>query len=654
MYSKNPVLQKVNELLVKAKPGFHKKEMLKPFHKDENFCSTCHKVHLPKALTNYRDFLRGQNHHDSYLLSGVAGHGARSFYYPPKAQTNCNGCHMEFKESNDIAAFEHDGKRVVHDHFFAGGNTALPYWRGDMETVKREQKILEGCARVDIFGVRKGGEVFGELEAPIGPKVPTLVAGETYLLETVIRTLKLGHHLTQGTVDSNELWLDVTVRSGDRLIGASGQLDELNGVDPWSHFVNNFVIDRNGNRIERRNPQDIFTAVYNHQIPPGAGQIAHYRLQVPQDVQEPLTIRVQFKYRKFAKTYTDYMNEAYKDGDRKFLNGGPGSSGKNELPITIIAEDTVVLPVQRADGSVASTDFNNDEKSPELWQRWNDYGISLLLTGNNQLRQAAEAFAEVEKLGRYDGPLNIARVLLAEGNLDAATDALTRAEKMQPPPPAWTFAWLNGEIAVQQGQFELAERMFRSVLYDQTQERIDRDFDFSKDYIVRNSLGGVLIDLADKAAARGQVERSIGLLQQAREEFEAVTNGFVDPENNTAFANLREVYSRLADLETTKEKSDWYREKSKVAEANNIKFKPDDNASDIAIPKARQKYPAADHAAEKVVIYDLHRESKIDAEAAPKTEVTESKSSGDDLSSLHPAANRSDLTDESQALVEFK
>jgi hypothetical protein len=37
------------------------------------------------------------------------------------------------------------------------------------------------------------------------------------------------------------------------------------------------------------------------------------------------------------------------------------------------------------------------------------------------------------------------------------------------------------------------------------------------------------------------------------------------------------------------------------------KYKPDDNARDRAIAAARRKYPAANHAAEAVVIYDLQR-----------------------------------------------
>ena len=37
------------------------------------------------------------------------------------------------------------------------------------------------------------------------------------------------------------------------------------------------------------------------------------------------------------------------------------------------------------------------------------------------------------------------------------------------------------------------------------------------------------------------------------------------------------------------------------------RYKPDDNAAEVAIPAARRRYPAANHAAEALVIYDLQR-----------------------------------------------
>jgi tetratricopeptide (TPR) repeat protein len=591
-YSDNPVLQQINQLLIKAKPAFHKTEMLKPDLKSEEFCSTCHKVHLPGKLTHYKEWLRGQNHYDSFVLSG-AGHGARSFYFPPKAEENCNRCHMPFKESEDFAAKPHPetGKRVVHNHFFPGADTALPYWRNDKEAIEQARSILVGCARVDIFGVRKGGTLDGELIAPLRPEMPELVAGEDYLLETVIRTLKLGHHLTQGTVDSNELWLEIRAKSGDKLIGISGGRTPDGKVDEWSHFVNNFVIDKNGKRISRRNAQDIFTALYDHQLAPGAGQTVHYRLDVPRDVTEPIEVSIKLNYRKFDRGYIEFMDSSFKDGDRDYHNRG---AGVNDLPITVIAEDRVVFPVRSLDGQVATSQDKGKEPIKETWQRWNDYGIGLLLTGNAQLRQATEAFKQVEALNRFDGPTNLGRVQAAEGDYVGATESLARAAKMDPPPPQWTLAWLAGDVARQQGQLEAAASNFRSVLYDNNQERRDRGFDFSRDYIVRNMLGSTYFDLAAQAQLQGDNEVYVSYLTRAQEEFEIVLK--TDSENVTAHAQLSDIYNRLGD----QKKADFHR-------AENLKYKPDDNAGDVGRNKARSEYPAANKAAEQIVIYSMQR-----------------------------------------------
>lgn len=594
-YSQNRWLQGINELLVKAKPSFHKKTFLKPHHKTAEFCSTCHKVHLPKELTAYKDFLRGQNHYDSFLLSGVSGHGASSFYYPQKAEANCNECHMPQVAAEDFGArfSEKLGAMAVHDHFFPGANTALPWWRGEEKWVEHAKQLLLGVTRVDLFGIRREGKIEGELIAPLGPDYPVLDAGGRYLLETVIRTTKLGHHLTQGTVDSNELWLQVTVKSGERVLGISGGLKPDGTVDEWSHFVNVFMLDRHGNRIATRNAEDIFVPLYNHQIPPGAGQTVHYGLQLPEDLSQPVEVSVQLNFRKFDRGYIDFMNKAFRPGDRPFKNQGPPGEVGNELPITVMAEDRVVFDVRRSDGTVIRAD-RSERVLPELWQRWNDYGIGMLLAGKSQLRQAAEAFRQVEALGRYDGPLNWARVQFAEGDLNGATESLARAARATPPPPAWTLAWLSGEVSRQQGALEDAERSFRSVLEDDTAERRQRQFDFSLDYRVRNSLGLTLLDLAELADARQQADRSQELIRQAEREFLRVLD--VDSENVTAHANLAAIYQRLGDVE----KSSYHAELQ-------LRYKPDDNAADVARPVARRQYPAADHAAESLVIYWLHR-----------------------------------------------
>ena len=345
----NPFLQWINNQLVKAKPEFHKKTFLKAFHKTAEFCSTCHKVHLPLALNHYKEFLRGQNHYDPFLLSGVSGHGARSFYYPPKAEANCNSCHMPLKASDDFGAkFFADAKELsVHNHLFPAANTGIAWLRDRPDIVAAHQEFLKGVVRVDLFGVREGGEIDGKLIAPLRPQVPTLEPGKKYLLETVIRTLKLGHLFTQGTVDSNEVWLDVTVSSGDRVIGRSGGMDPNRGneVDPWSHFVNVFMLDKNGNRIDRRNPQDIFTPLYNHQIPPGAGQTVHYEIEIPDEARWAGHRRREVAVSQVRRAVHEVRGREQRKTWRQPIRGyKPGEPYRNELPITTLADDRCHVP----------------------------------------------------------------------------------------------------------------------------------------------------------------------------------------------------------------------------------------------------------------------------------------------------------------------
>src|SRR5207249_5754393 len=112
---------------------------------------------------------------------------------------------------------------------------------------------------IDLFGLKEGGTIDSPLVAPLRPELPKLKPGSTYLVEVVLRTLNVGHPFPQGTADSNEIWVDFEARSGGRVIGRSGALsgpDDTDRVDDWSHFVNMLMLDRNGQRINRRNPQD--------------------------------------------------------------------------------------------------------------------------------------------------------------------------------------------------------------------------------------------------------------------------------------------------------------------------------------------------------------------------------------------------------------
>jgi tetratricopeptide (TPR) repeat protein len=269
----------------------------------------------------------------------------------------------------------------------------------------------------------------------------------------------------------------------------------------------------------------------------------------------------------------------------------PGQPYRNELPITTLAVDRVTFPVVGVTATVG-----NPERDIPQWQRWNDYGIGLLLKGRAELRQAAEAFAQVEALKRWDGPMNLARVYNVEGRLDDAVAALQRANTYSGEEgyPRWTWAWLSGDINRQQGRLPEAILNLRSVLEDRTPDMLHRGFDFSYDYEVINLLGQTLFDLGRLRARQGRDDEARQAWGEAVDEFNKTLA--IDSENVTAHHNLQLLYAELGDSE-----------KSREHERLHLRFKPDDNAQGRAERLARQRYPAANHAAEAVVKYPLQR-----------------------------------------------
>lgn len=565
-FSENATLQWINNQLIKAKPELHKKTFLKPLHKSAEFCSTCHKVSLPVELNHYKDFLRGQNHYDSFILSGM-GHGSRSFYFPPTGmKENCASCHMPLEPSYDFGSKDFDGSgvRKRHSHFFPAANTGL------FELLKFEDRykdraeqfqksidtnaaFLRGTApdgsdrklRIDLFGLKQysGDSPDDESLVELRPALPTLKPGENYLIEVVVRTLNIGHHFSQGTVDSNEIWVDFQATADGKVIGKSGGLsgpDETGEVDPWSHFVNVHMLDRNGNRIDRRNPQDIFTPLYDKQIPPGAGQVVHYKLSVPKDVSGPVELTVKLRYRKFDYKYMEYVHK---------------ESGKSipKLPIVDICTDRVTLPVA---GVNERTEAQTSPIKP-LWQRWNDYGIGCLLEGGagnkrGHLRQAETAFQKLLTLGEKDAVghahVNLARVYIDQGRLADAVRELNASQECNPPAPWWVATWFKGlvkaQISTKREDLELAASLFEKIVDPANQPRHEDGklkFDFTRDYVVLAELGRTLYKRSTLEPVDLEAKRRF--LLKAVDAYERAIA--IDPEDVDSHYGLYQCYDQL-------------------------------------------------------------------------------------------------------------
>lgn len=587
-FSKYSALREFSNLLVKSNPDFHKRTFLKPLHKSTEFCGSCHKVHIPEELNHYK-WLRGQNHYDAFLQSGVSGHNVNSFYYPKAAQKNCNQCHMPTMESSDFGA-KHDAKTgglVVSDHLFLGANTALPHKLladHKKETIAAHQAFLKDSVVVDIIGLRKAGQVDGGFVARLDDEMLWVERGERYIVEVVVRTKTLGHNFTNGTTDSNQVWVSLTARAGDQVLFENGVVDEVTKVlPPYTHQVRAFLIDRSGRRIDRRNVEDIYTSVYNHQIPPGAADVVHYAFTVPENVEGEIEIEAKLNYRKFDSQYLTQVEN--------------NNASINDLPVTqmsvVKARLHVVSSIDENSSkgsSMASKVDGPEQFPPAQWQRLNDYGIALFRKPErSQFKQAEEIFYQVEALGSAQGALNLVRLFYSEGRLDEAAEKLNQLDRNALDNP-WSAEWMSALINFDNGFYDEVIATLTQLKKEQPTSVLSRGFDFSKDYALLMKLGEAYVMRAKLEPATSSLRPA--LLEKAKAEFQALL--MLEPEHVAAHFGMVQVASLLGDEEAALKHR-----------ALHAKYKMDDHAREQAVANARAASAELDHAANPVAVYPM-------------------------------------------------
>ena len=163
----------------------------------------------------------------------------------------------------------------------------------------------------------------------------------------------------------------------------------------------------------------------------------------------------------------------------------------------------------------------------------------------------------------------------------------------------------------QNGYLDKAITAFTSILEDRYPELEKRGFDFSRDYEVVNELGQTLYERAK--AERADPEKQKAFLRAAVKRFEDTLA--IDSENVAAHHNLAQLHTQLGDDA-----------KAAAHRALHERYRPDDNARDRAVAAARLRDPAADHAAQAIVIYDLQR--RMRGMEAAKTPVRPAKPAG--------------------------
>ncbi len=107
-----------------------------------------------------------------------------------------------------------------------------------------------------------------------------------------------------------------------------------------------------------------------------------------------MTVEVRLQYRKFDQRYMDIVAQGNEKLGRIIRGHEPGQPYRNDLPVTTLAFDRVTFPVAGVDMSVT----NPDCEIP-VWQRWNDYGIGLLLKGKGGTPAGRRSVLRTGKVG---------------------------------------------------------------------------------------------------------------------------------------------------------------------------------------------------------------------------------------------------------------
>jgi tetratricopeptide (TPR) repeat protein len=416
--------------------------------------------------------------------------------------------------------------------------------------------------------------------APLNRVQPAIRRGDTVRVDVVVRTKRVGHFFPGGTVDAYDTWLELKgVDDKGQTIFWSGMVEDdgKGPVEKGAHFYRSLQVDAHGNPINKRNAWATRAVVYVRLIPPGAADTVHFRMRVPDKTGSKITLTARLCYRKFAWWGTQFAFAGEREGDRdgvrdknpsqpevapggntptavtadyddtkySFTQSLHGVSAKVEkipdLPIVTVAQNEVAVDVLPANATAPQP---KTQLAKEDWQRWNDYGIGLLLQGD--LKAAQTAFEKVTEVDPQnpDGWLNIGRAALQEGDLPRARTVLEKALALNPNLARTNFFY--GSLMKSTGDYDQAASHFQIVLAQ-----------YPHDRVALNNLGRILF-------LQRKYTDALKILQQALA---------VDPEDLQAHYNLMLCYNGLGDEKMAKEHQARY-----------LRFKADEASQAITGP----------------------------------------------------------------------
>jgi tetratricopeptide (TPR) repeat protein len=265
---------KLGELVPGKNKAAHRARYRAAILDEARLCSPCHKVGLRPDITQDQ-WIRGQDDWDAWLLSAASGNGAPSLYRPPQAQRKiCQDCHMPLEPVKLGDAAAKNG--LIRSHRFLGANAALPHLRGDADHQQRTAAFLAAKVSVDVR------------RAP-----------DEEMVDVVMRARGVGHRFPGGTMDSNQVWLEVRAfDAAGAAVGQSGVAAPDGSLPEDTHYVRALPVDGDGRPLQRRDPQHMRGVAFDASLSPSDPQAVRFHLPGG-----AARVEARLLYRKFSAAY---------------------------------------------------------------------------------------------------------------------------------------------------------------------------------------------------------------------------------------------------------------------------------------------------------------------------------------------------------------
>lgn len=391
-------------------------------------CASCHRAFLDETTGNAHHLI-GQDDATPWARSVYAGSRAeRVDAEVPEA--DCRGCHMPREDATRGDPAAKRGR--IASHRFLGGHTWLAAMRGDRDQLRRAEELLRTAASIDVAAVVDARGV-RTIPAEMGSVTP----GERVVLEVVVKNQGTGHRFPGGTLDAQDVWIELTVDDAHGTpIAEAGTRHEASGDDPTAHRFTAIVADAEGTPLLRRETHVFAAGVANTTLPPRDAVVVRYAFDAPARVASPVRVVARLRHRSRNLA----LQELACSESRTVRGRAFGREGLRQVTRAIDpCTPEPVLEIARAEVGIGRG--SPLLLGPRRWDRLFEHGLGMLHEVQERLEEARPSLLRALETAENDRQRAMAAAALADlaARQGATDDALAwagRAAAFVPAHPA--------------------------------------------------------------------------------------------------------------------------------------------------------------------------------------------------------------------------